>query len=75
MKYYIEMLAYSLVDKFFIERMTSRSIKSPNDKMANNYIKYDNASLTIENLLCTTRESLLGSGAWNQEFKEIIQSK
>jgi hypothetical protein len=33
------------------------------------------ASRQIENHLCTARESLLGSGAWNKEFYAELQSR
>jgi hypothetical protein len=33
------------------------------------------ASRQIENHLCTARESLLGSGAWNKEFYSELQSR
>ena len=37
--------------------------------------KYLISSKNIENLLCTTRESLIGSGAWNREFVSVLQLK
>lgn len=39
---------------------------------ASNYLS---ASRQIENLLCTARESLLGSGAWNKEFYSELQAR
>lgn len=39
---------------------------------ASNYLS---ASRQIENLLCTNRESLIGSGAWNKEFYSELQAR
>ena len=39
---------------------------------AGNYIT---ATRQIENLICTNRESLLGSGAWNSEFYTQLQNR
>ena len=39
---------------------------------ASNYLS---ASRQIENLLCTNRESLIGSGAWNKEFYSDLQAR
>lgn len=36
---------------------------------------YLSASRQIENLICTARESLLGSGAWNKEFYAELQAR
>jgi hypothetical protein len=36
---------------------------------------YQCATRQVENLMCTTRESLLGSGAWNKEFYAVLQSR
>ena len=39
---------------------------------AGNYLS---ATRQIENLICTNRESLIGSGAWNKEFYAELQSR
>lgn len=36
---------------------------------------YLSATRQIENLICTNRESLIGSGAWNKEFYAELQSR
>ena len=33
------------------------------------------ASRQVEDLICTYRESLIGSGAWNAEFCEELQTR
>jgi hypothetical protein len=37
--------------------------------------KYEMALKKIEDLMCTTRESLLGSGAWNPEYMSDVQRR
>ena len=57
MQLYLEMLSRALVDRRFLARMQ----ENPGEEEHQLYIS---ASRQIENRLCTSRESLLGSGAW-----------
>jgi hypothetical protein len=53
---------------------SSKKSKAERDAVvqAANYVS---ASRQIENLLCTSRESLIGSGAWNKEFYAELQAR
>ena len=37
--------------------------------------QYLSASRQVENLICTSRESLLGSGAWHADFVAALKSR
>ena len=62
MHLYLEMLARAHVQKDF----------SMDDAEA---YKYAGAVKQIEDIICTTRESLLGSGAWNREYTQHMQTR
>ena len=64
MGYYIEYLGKCLISKSFIR---DQGMKSSS--------KYLSAARQIENLICTHRESLLGSSAWRQDFLKELQSR
>jgi hypothetical protein len=68
MKIYIEMLARTHIDPDFIASLV-RDPQSPSS------VKYSTASRQLENVICTSRESLLGSGAWNKEFVSELQAR
>ncbi len=68
MKIYIEMLARTHVDPDFIASLV-RDPESPSS------VKYSTAARQLENVICTSRESLLGSGAWNKEFVSELQAR
>lgn len=91
MKYYIELLAHVLIDADFLNNChrtpdtgsgsnssggggNSRQEKLRREQVvqAANYLS---ASRQIENLICTARESWLGSGAWNKEFYSELQAR
>lgn len=63
MAYYIEYLGKCLISKSYIED----SSRKPKTHLS--------AARQIENLICTHRESLLGSSAWRQDFLKDIQSR
>ena len=110
MRYYIEMLARSLIDPTFIaqcysggrspshphhrnernssssrtsssKRSSSSSSSSSSKGVASQHYSpqlFSNclsASRQLENLICTNRESLIGSGAWNNSFIEELQTR
>ena len=106
MRYYIEMLARSLIDPTFIaqcysggrspshphhrhdrtssrtngSRSSSSSSSSSKGVVSHHYSPqlFSNclsASRQLENLICTNRESLIGSGAWNNAFIEELQTR
>ena len=66
MKLYLEMLAQSMLDKDFLKRCQTHPYENDNPS-------YAMASRNIENRISTCRESLLGSGAWRQEFMSELQ--
>jgi len=87
MRYYIEMLSRSLVDPTFITQCYSGG-RSPSSSSSSSSgrgtpQKYSpqlfsnclSASRQLENLICTNRESLIGSGAWNNLFIEELQCR
>lgn len=59
MHLYIEQIARYLLDPEFVQRCVDK----PNKDDARSFTS---AARQIENLICTSRESLLGSGAWKQ---------
>jgi len=100
MRYYIEMLARSLIDPTFIaqcysggrspshphhhhDRTSSRTNGSSSSSKGTVPHHYSpqlfsnclSASRQLENLICTNRESLIGSGAWNNAFIEELQTR
>jgi hypothetical protein len=52
---------YNLVLRHTADHLPSKYIR--------NGAKYEGAAKMLENLICTTRESLLGSGAWNHDVR------
>jgi hypothetical protein len=62
MTLYMEMIGRILVNQDFRNEMgTGKKLKS-------RHVPYFNASRQLENLICTHRESLLGSSAWKHDF-------
>ena len=56
--------------------MLARAHLDPDFSMDNaDEYKFASGAKQIEDLICTTRESLLASGAWNTEFAKHIQSR
>ena len=68
MRVYIEYLGRAHEDPSFVAHIAAEP-ESPDGR------KFLAASRQIENLICTSRESLLGSGAWNKEFVAELQSR
>lgn len=64
---FVELLARSATDPSFLKGIG----RNP---MASAYGKYTSARKAVEDLLCTKRESLLGSMAWQASFVEDIRS-
>jgi hypothetical protein len=63
MKLYIEMLA------------VANLLPEGLDETHKDYCRFSSAAKQVEDLICTTRESLLGSGAWRHDFVEQLQSR
>lgn len=66
MRLYLEYLASSLMNTEFLKSFQ----RNPNSR---DMQPYDAAVRQIEGVLSTTRESLLGSGAWRQDFLMELQ--
>lgn len=66
MQLYVEMMALAFLDSDFLKKCQT----NPYDVDAH---AYASVSRQIENRLCTNRESLLGSGAWRQDFMTELQ--
>ena len=65
---YIEMMAHAHVDSKFLTKLAANPAVAPNC----NYLA---AARQVENLVCTTRESLVGSGAWNVTFTSELHCR
>eukprot|EP01036_Dinobryon_divergens_P029692 gene29692-38821_t len=68
LRLYILLLGFCLVDETYLESVR----KYPNREPHSSYL---GASRQIENLICTSRESLLGSSAWKAEFLAQLSSR
>lgn len=66
---YLQLLGKALISPRFRKQLEDRSL--PRHKMS----MYDKASRQIENLICTHRESLLGSSAWQGDFLHELQNR
>eukprot|EP01039_Chlorochromonas_danica_P009958 gene9958-11008_t len=64
---YIEMLARVLINATLRQDILQEASPA--------FQKYYQASKTIENVICTHRESLLGSSAWQREYLQSLQSR
>lgn len=61
---YVEMLGTAVLAEDFEEY---RSLTAS--------VRMRSAARKVQNLICTTRESLLGSGAWRGEFLKELKSR
>lgn len=62
MSLYLEMIARVLVSQRFRSAWVAGKISK------SKYIPFIKAARQLENLICTHRESLLGSSAWKPDF-------
>jgi hypothetical protein len=76
LRLYIEMLALSLVDPSFVQQMALVAQSGGGGGRGNPQLgDFVSASRQVENLICTNRESLLGSSAWRPEFLNQLCSR
>lgn len=66
---YIEFLGWSLVSKSFADKVQSQTLSRKH------LTRYESAARQVENLICTHRESLLGSSAWQRDFLDELQHR
>ena len=76
---YIEMMARVLTDAVFAKSLGDSSALSGRggrgDEGGKSRARFINAPRVVENLICTSRESLIGSSAWKGEFFEELCSR
>lgn len=77
MRYYLEMLARAHLSSAFLASLsgTSSGKSSDNARGHMDVTKYLDAARQLENVICTTRESLVGSGAWNEIFSNEMSTR
>eukprot|EP01033_Poteriospumella_lacustris_P013536 gene13537-9688_t len=66
---YLELLGKVLISPSFRRQIQERSLSR------HQMVAYDKACRQIENLVCTHRESLLGSSAWQGDFLQELQHR
>ena len=76
---YIEMLSFVLTDAVFAQSLMDgrgqHGTSTEEGGGAKGKARYLNAARTVENLICTSRESLIGSSAWKGEFFDALCSR
>jgi hypothetical protein len=75
LRLYIEMLALSLVDPSITQQMALAGQSGGGGKGGAQLTDFLSATRQVENLICTNRESLLGSSAWRPEFLAQLCSR
>eukprot|EP01032_Pedospumella_encystans_P009875 gene9875-11589_t len=87
MQHYVELLAHTLIDPHYLQECHNPVGNMRRPKHSTHQQRQDQRQLTLqksnylsatrqlENSICTNRESLIGSGAWNKEFYAELQSR
>eukprot|EP01032_Pedospumella_encystans_P014566 gene14566-16721_t len=86
MQYYVELLAHTLIDPHYLQechnpgntrrpKHSTHQQRQDQRQLTLQKSNYLSATRQLENSICTNRESLIGSGAWNKEFYAELQSR